>query len=84
VVTFDATTDLCHATSGCSVRIVFTPNVAESQELFCCSSLLTNGGIVRLNGAGVHYFWLGGSITTVDQQPSGVYSGLFSMLVEYQ
>jgi hypothetical protein len=87
VVTFDATTDLCHETSGCAQKIVFTPHVIEGQQTYwqgCCSTDVANDGVVRLNPDGTRYFWLGGKITTTANQPTGLYSGLFTMRIVFQ
>jgi Domain of unknown function (DUF4402) len=87
VVTFDATTNLCHQTSGCAQKIEFTPHVIEAAQNGWQSFNATdvaNDGIVRLNPDGTRYFWLGGSITTTANQPTGLYSGLFTMRIVFQ
>jgi hypothetical protein len=88
IVNFDATTDLCHEASGCGEKVVFTSHVkgsADGPNPFSARFAdVPNGGTVRLNPDGNHYFLLGGSIQTAAGQPAGVYSGVFSMRVVYE
>jgi hypothetical protein len=84
VVTYDATTDLCHESLGCGMKIVFTPRVFGSQGTLPAASPISVGQTVPLNAQGNFFFWLGGSIQTAVNQIPGAYSGVFNMRVESQ
>jgi hypothetical protein len=85
VVTFDATTDLCHQVLGCAQKIVFTPHVMAWAPCESCAPIdFSSGGTVRLDALGKSLLTLGGSIQIVANQPAGVYTGLFNMSAVYQ
>jgi hypothetical protein len=83
-VTFSSTLDLCNESLGCGTKLQFTANVAASSGALPASFSLPSGTIIRLNEQGNFYFWLGGTIQTANNQPPGVYSGLFTLTVESQ
>jgi hypothetical protein len=85
IVTFDATTDLCHHVLACAQKIVFTPHVMAWAPCETCAPIdFSSGGTVRLDSFGKSLLTLGGSIQILANQPAGVYTGLFSMSVVYQ
>jgi Domain of unknown function (DUF4402) len=91
VVSWASTLDLCHDTAGCSMKLVFTPSLSETVHS-CCprppiqanSNPIASGASTQLDPWGVHYFYLGGSVTVNASQTPGLYSGVFTLVATYQ
>jgi hypothetical protein len=90
-VSWDPTLDLCHETAGCGTKLVFSPNLAATTSQ--CSSCgprqdfsitIPSGGSAQLDQWGLHFFFLGGSVTVNASQTPGLYSGMFTLIAEYQ
>ena len=91
VVSWNPTLDLCHETAGCGTKVVFSPALTAAASQCCpspprqdLSGDVSNGGSGLLDQWGVHYFYLGGSVTVNAGQMPGLYSGMFTLVAEFQ
>jgi hypothetical protein len=63
--------------------MTFNASMGSHPTTQASAAALSSGNSVNLDASGNHGFWLGGNIDTGTVTNTGVYSGVFSLTVEY-